>query len=99
MRFNQRVSLPLSRTTGSASEKCWIVCPKKKRSAKGRGKQASAPVLEEHVCHPHWNDQLQIAYNRAKARQNAKNPDPILGLGNEEPVALQQARQAAQIYK
>ncbi len=86
MRYNQLASLPLSRMTWSASEKCWIVCPK--RNAKGRGKQASAPVIEEHVCHPYWNDQLPVAYNRAKARQNAKNPDPFLGFGFEEPVAL-----------
>jgi hypothetical protein len=97
MRYHRLASLPLRRMTWSAAEKCWIVYPK--RSTKGRGKQASAPVMEEHVCHPYCNNQLQIAYNRAKARQNAKNPDPILGLGNEEPVALQQARQAAQIYK
>jgi hypothetical protein len=92
-RFNQHVSLPLSQMTWSAAEKCWIVCPK--RNVKGRGQQASAPVVEEHVCHPYWNDQLRAAYDCAKARQNALNSDPILGFGNEEPVALQWARQAA----
>ncbi len=77
--------------TWSAAEKCWIVYPK--RDAKSRGKQASAPVMEEHVCHPYWNGQRQVAYNRSKARQNAQNP--ILRFGVEEPAALQQARQAA----
>ncbi len=55
MRYHRLASLPLSQMSWSASEKCWIVYPK--RDAKSRGKQASAPVMEEHVCHPYWNGQ------------------------------------------
>jgi hypothetical protein len=51
--------------------------------------------MEEHVCHPYWNDQLRAASDCVKARQNAQNSDPILGFGFEEAVALQWERPAA----
>lgn len=68
----------------------WIVLAD--RDFKGRkGRASRACALEEHVCNPDWNAEL----NRIEARTSSDNSDPIVGYGFLPGQALNYLKAAA----
>ena len=55
--------------------------------------------MEEHVCHPDWNKQIQVAKERAEKRVTARNPNPVLAHRWKQHVARAYIKEAAKVFK
>ena len=75
----------------------WVVLAE--RNFKGRSGRLSkkGAALEEHVCNPAWNAELNRIFKRIEQRKSSANPDPVIGFGFKPNVALDYVKVAADL--